>query len=132
MGSFSKVLFPAVRVGYLVLPPDLVELFVTARALGHGSLMEQAEVADFIAEGHFTRHLRRMWGLYAECQAELVEAAKRDLAGRIVLDRGSPMLCTVGQPPVACTRPRTPESHGSRTLASDSGNREERVWGLPR
>jgi hypothetical protein len=41
--SFSKVLFPAVRVGYLVLPPDLVEPFVTARALalGHGSLIEQ-------------------------------------------------------------------------------------------
>ncbi len=85
VGSFSKVLFPAVRVGYLVLPPDLVEPFVTARALalGHGSLIEQAVVADFIAEGHFTRHLRRMRGLYAERQAALVEAAKRDLAGRL-------------------------------------------------
>ena len=98
VGSFSKVLFPAVRIGYLVLPPDLVEPFVTARALalGHGSLIEQAVVADFIAEGHFTRHLRRMRGLYAERQAALVEAAKRDLAGRFDVRRTETGIHLVG------------------------------------
>jgi len=98
VGSFSKVLFPAVRVGYLVLPPDLVEPFVTARALalGHGSLIEQAVVAEFIAEGHFTRHLRRMRGLYAERQAALVEAAKRDLAGQFDVRRTQTGIHLVG------------------------------------
>ena len=98
VGSFSKVLFPAVRIGYLVLPPDLVEPFVTARALalGHGSLIEQAVVADFIAEGHFTRHLRRMRGLYAERHAALVEAASRDLAGRLDVRRTETGIHLVG------------------------------------
>ena len=84
VGSLSKVLFPAVRIGYLVLPPDLVEPFVTARALalGHGSLVEQAVVAEFMEAGHFARHVRRMRALYAERQAALVETARSHLAGR--------------------------------------------------
>src|SRR6202142_31216 len=61
-GSFSKVLFPSLRLGYLVIPPDLVPYFestisITSR---HPPLIEQAVLCDFITGGHFGRHLRRM------------------------------------------------------------------------
>ena len=78
VGTFSKVLFPSLRLGYLVVPPNLVEVFAAARALSdrHSPLIEQAVLADFMAEGHFTRHIRRMRVLYAERQAALIEAAQ--------------------------------------------------------
>jgi GntR family transcriptional regulator/MocR family aminotransferase len=83
LGTFSKVLFPALRLGYLVVPPDLVEAFTAARMLAdrHSPSMDQAVLAEFLAQGHFARHIRRMRVLYAERQAALVEAAKRELVG---------------------------------------------------
>jgi GntR family transcriptional regulator / MocR family aminotransferase len=78
MGTFSKVLFPSLRLGYLVVPPGLVDAFAAARAVSdrHSPLLEQAVLADFMAEGHFNRHLRRMRTLYAERQAALISAAQ--------------------------------------------------------
>ena len=78
IGTFSKVLFPALRLGYLILPPHLVEAFRTVRNLidTHPPMLEQAVLADFILEGHFTRHLRKMRSLYAERRAALLEAAR--------------------------------------------------------
>jgi GntR family transcriptional regulator/MocR family aminotransferase len=83
LGTFSKVLFPALRLGYLVVPPDLVEAFTAARMLAdrHSPSMDQAVLAEFLAQGHFARHIRRMRVLYAERQAALVEAAQRELGG---------------------------------------------------
>ena len=83
LGTFSKVLFPALRIGYLVVPPPLVDAFVTAKSVAdrQGSVLEQAVLADFIGEGHFSRHLRRMRVLYQERQRLLVEAAARHLSG---------------------------------------------------
>ncbi len=83
MGSFSKVLFPALRLGYLIVPLPLVQSFVAAHALldGQSPAFDQAVLADFMQEGHFVRHVRRMRTLYAERQATLVRAASRELGG---------------------------------------------------
>jgi GntR family transcriptional regulator/MocR family aminotransferase len=87
LGTFSKVLFPSLRLGYLVVPPELVETFVRAKAITdrHSPTLIQAVVADFLAEGHFTRHIRRMRTLYAERQEIFVRAAARAWAGWIEL-----------------------------------------------
>ena len=83
IGTFSKVLFPALRVGYVVAPPDLTSAFIAARGVlsRFTPSLEQAVIADFILEGHFARHIRRMRTLYAERQEALLRAAKRDLQG---------------------------------------------------
>jgi len=83
IGSLSKVLFPALRLGYLIVPSALVDTFVTAHSIldGASPTLEQSVLADFITEGHFIRHLRRMRTLYVERQACLVRAAARELGG---------------------------------------------------
>ena len=82
IGTFSKVLFPALRVGYLVIPHDLVGRFAAVRdALDIcPPALHPAVLADFITEGHFARHLRRTRALYAERRAALVEALRREFA----------------------------------------------------
>lgn len=82
-GSFSKVLFPSLRLGYLVVPDDLVDsvramISITNR---HAPLVEQSILCDFISEGHFGRHVRRMRQVYAERRAVLVESAHSNLGG---------------------------------------------------
>jgi GntR family transcriptional regulator/MocR family aminotransferase len=75
IGTFSKVLFPSLRIGYLVLPEDLVDRFLATRfALDIGpATFQQAVLADFIAEGHFARHIRRMRSVYAQRRNALIE-----------------------------------------------------------
>ncbi len=76
IGTFSKVLFPALRLGYLILPPPLVDPFLAMRKVIdiHSPVLEQAALTDFIAEGHFGRHLRRMRTMYAERRDILLDA----------------------------------------------------------
>lgn len=83
LGTFSKALFPSLRLGYLVVPPDLVQAFTAARAVvdRQAPTLMQAVVADFINEGHFLRHIRRMRTLYSERQETLLRAARRELGG---------------------------------------------------
>lgn len=81
MGTFSTVLFPPFRVGYLVLPEELVNPLVQAKRLAdrQNATLEQIALARFIEEGHFERHLRRMRRLAAERRAALVAAIKEHL-----------------------------------------------------
>jgi GntR family transcriptional regulator/MocR family aminotransferase len=87
VGTFSKVLFPSIRIGYIIAPPDLVEAFVRARSIGghQSQTLDQAVLADFISAGHFARHLRKMRKLYAERQQVLLRAARRELNGMLEL-----------------------------------------------
>ncbi|PWT92442.1 MAG: PLP-dependent aminotransferase family protein [Acidobacteria bacterium] len=83
VGTFSKVMFPALRLGYVVVPPSLAESFANARAVldRHSPTLEQVTLTDFIAEGDFMRHIRRMRILYAERQKTLVNSAAQELKG---------------------------------------------------
>ncbi|MCP3138659.1 MocR-like pyridoxine biosynthesis transcription factor PdxR [Pyxidicoccus xibeiensis] len=84
-GTFSKVVAPSLRVGYLVVPEALVDAFAAARGFAGLSspVLEQAVLADFLTQGHFNRHVRRMRVLYAARQDALVEAARRELKGLV-------------------------------------------------
>jgi len=87
IGTFSKVLFPGLRLGYLVTPPALTDAFAQALQLAHRylSVLDQAVLAAFIKEGHFARHIRRMRTLYAERQHALVEALQQELRGYVTV-----------------------------------------------
>ena len=81
-GSFNKVLFPSLRLGYLILPPNLVDVFAATKSMitRHHPLFDQAILCDFIQEGHFGRHIRRMRKIYEERLAILLENSRMHLA----------------------------------------------------
>jgi GntR family transcriptional regulator/MocR family aminotransferase len=97
-GSFSAVLFPALRLGYLVVPPEMVDVFAAAESVSthHPPLLEQAVLCDFIIEGHFARHIRRMRELYAERLQVLLESAKERFSGLLEISSVEAGLQTIG------------------------------------
>jgi GntR family transcriptional regulator/MocR family aminotransferase len=87
-GSFSKVLYPGLRLGYLVIPEALIDVFtrsIRLRYLGHATL-EQRVVGDFMATGHFARHLKRMRALYGTRRRALADSLSQVLGDRITVE----------------------------------------------
>jgi GntR family transcriptional regulator / MocR family aminotransferase len=97
-GSFNEVLFPALRLGYLVVPPAMVDRFAAAQSVSmrHAPLLDQAVLCDFITEGHFARHIRRMRELYAERLGVLLESCRSRLGGSLEIPDVEAGLQTVG------------------------------------
>ena len=97
-GSFSAVMFPAMRLGYLVVPAEMVDVFAAAQSVSthHPPLLGQAVLCDFISEGHFARHIRRMREVYAERLGVLLKGAREKLDGLIEISNVEAGLQTVG------------------------------------
>ena len=97
-GSFTDALFPALRLAYLVVPWDMVDIFAAAESVSthHPPLIDQAILCDFIQEGHFARHVRRMRELYAERLSVLVKCAQERLGGLLQIPAVEAGLRTVG------------------------------------
>ncbi len=98
LGTLSKVLFPALRLGYLVVPMEHVDAFVGARYASdrHSSTLQQAVVADFFDQGHFARHIRRMRLMYLERQRMLSDAIRQHLGHEIEIEPSTTGLHDIG------------------------------------
>lgn len=85
LGTFSKILFPSLRLGYAVIPRPLVQSFVGARVLidRHPPSADQHVLAAFIREGHLDRHIRRIRGAYADCRQQLARLIEQELPGEL-------------------------------------------------
>lgn len=98
VGTFSKAMFPGMRLGYVISPPDLVDGFVAAHLSSdmHTPLLDQAVLADFMQDGHFARHLRRMRTLYSERQKVLIDEVRQHLDDFVRVEPSSNGLHLVG------------------------------------
>lgn len=116
VGTFTKVLFPSLRLAYLVCPPQLVEAFVAARTLqdGHVPTHSQAITAEFLGQGLFSAHLRRMRALYAQRQETL-----RRLVDLYLGDAVSLRTSVAGMHLVA----HLPEGADDRRLSAEAARR---------
>lgn len=115
MGTFSKTLFPGIKVGYLVVPEALIDAFRAAiRLTGHvPAPIVQAALAEFIGEGHFGTHVRRMRTVYAARRAALIDAAERELGAFLDLTP-----CEGGMQLVACLKDGLDDRRASAIAAA--------------
>ncbi|PQP14220.1 PLP-dependent aminotransferase family protein [Rhodococcus opacus] len=88
-GTFAKVMFPALRLGYLVLPAGLVDSFEAAHVSTdiHRPHLEQVALSAFMHDGRFARHLRRTGELHAERRQRLLESLSAQLGGLLVVEQ---------------------------------------------
>jgi GntR family transcriptional regulator/MocR family aminotransferase len=98
IGTFSKTMFPALRLGYMIAPDGIVDALRAARAAAdrHSPALEQGVLADFIGEGHYARHVRRMRALYEERRDALRDAVERRLGDLLALGPMDAGMHTVG------------------------------------
>jgi GntR family transcriptional regulator/MocR family aminotransferase len=87
VGTFSKVLFPGLRLGYMVVPRQVANSFAAARAVidKYPPVINQIVLADFMAAGHFDRHIRRMRKSYDRKRITLLEAIHKEVGGLLEL-----------------------------------------------
>ncbi len=91
LGTFSKTLFPALRIGYMIVPKGLAEPFAGMLRLGHlrGRSADQLALAEFLRAGHFSHHLKKMRRIYAARRDALVAAIHKHLGGVATIYGGS-------------------------------------------
>src|SRR6266851_1295605 len=79
VGTLNKVLFPGLRIGYVVVPPLLLQAFVNARCLTdrHPPTFPQILLTEFMRQGYFAAHIRRMRGFYRDARDALVSELRR-------------------------------------------------------
>ena len=118
VGTFSKSLFPALRLGFMVVPPSLVDPLAKISAAFSAGVPSsvQATVAEFIEEGHFATHIRRMRRIYEERHTALCEAAGRELAGLLDIARTDSGLHTVGYLPQFLSEIAVVQAAGERGI----------------
>jgi GntR family transcriptional regulator/MocR family aminotransferase len=97
VGTFTKMLFNALRIGFIVVPERLVEALKVARSFvdRHAPTLDQAILTEFINEGHFGRHVRKMREVYSDRSQLLTEEAKRRLSGLLDVEQAQSGMCTV-------------------------------------
>lgn len=125
IGTFSKVLFPSLRLGYIVIPPDLVDRFIAVR---HAMdifppYLHQEVMADFIVEGHFTRHIRKMRQIYKERRSVLIDSLKHEFP----LDRDFAVHGVEAGMHLAMT---LPEGMNDREISARAANSRLWLWPL--
>jgi len=119
IGTFSKVLFASLRIGYIVVPPDLVDRFAAVRFAMDifPPYLYQEVLTDFMRMGHFGRHIRRMRQLYAERRTVLVNCLKEEFGDEVEVHGAEAGMH------LAVTFP-----HGIRDRAIAARAAQERLW----
>jgi len=123
IGTFSKTLFPSLRLGYIVIPRDLIGRFLAVRQAMdiYPPHLFQAVLNDFIAEGHFARHIRRTRLVYSERRNVLVETLKRELSTSVEVlgaEAGMHLVVTL------------PKGLRDRSLSEQAALRDLWLWPL--
>ena len=111
-------MFPSLRLGYLVVPDDLVDRIAAAKSITsrHAPLLEEAVLCEFMDKGLFGRHIRRMREVYADRLSALLENARQRLSGLLEISDVEAGLQTVGWLSGRTTAEQVAKTAGTRGL----------------